>query len=287
MTTPTLPAPATRQTTVAILGLGLLGGSIAGVARNRAKLRVVGWSNTESTRLTALERGLIDASEPTPADAVRDADLVICCTPVGSIPQVIGMLVGKLKPGAIVTDVGSTKRSIVAAGERLLGTSFIGSHPMAGSERSGLDAATDSLLEGRLCLITPTERTPPESFERVDAFWQSLGMRTTRVFPADHDRLLADVSHLPHLIAAAVVALPDARGLAVAGQGFADTTRIAAGDASLWRDIMMDNKESIIRSLDRLLAGLRDYRTALQASDAGKIETMLAAASARRKDISK
>ena len=113
---------------------------------------------------------------------------------------------------AIVTDVGSTKRSIVAAGERLIGTAFVGSHPMAGSERSGLDAATDSLLENRLCIVTPTERTPVESADRVDAFWTALGMRTTRVFPADHDRLLADVSHLPHLIAAAVVALPDARG---------------------------------------------------------------------------
>jgi prephenate dehydrogenase len=156
---------------------------------------------------------------------------------------------------------------------------------MAGSERSGLDAATDSLLENRLCIVTPTDRTPVESADRVEAFWQSLGMRTTRVQPADHDRLLADVSHLPHLIAAAVVALPDARGLSVAGQGFADVTRIAAGDAGLWRDIMMDNKESIIRSLDRLLAGLRDYRTALQASDAGKIEAMLAAAATKRKEM--
>lgn len=271
--------------TLAILGLGLLGGSIAAVARKRAGLRVVGWSHTEATRHKALEREIIDAAEPTPADAVRDADLVIVCTPVGAIPQVMGMIAGKLKPDAIVTDVGSTKRNLVAAGERLLGKAFVGSHPMAGSERSGIDASNDALLENRLCILTPTERTPPEATDRIEALWKSLGMRTTRVNPGDHDRLLADVSHLPHLLASAVTSLPEQRGLDVAGQGFRDVTRIAAGDAALWRDILMDNKESIIRSLDRLMANLRDYRTALQANDAGRIETMLAAAAQRRREM--
>jgi prephenate dehydrogenase len=272
--------------TIAILGLGLLGGSIAAVARNKAGLRVVGWSQSESTRLKALERGITDASEPTPADAVREADLVVACTPVGAIPQVLGMIAGKLKPGAIVTDVGSTKRNLVIAGERILGAqAFVGSHPMAGSEKNGIDASNEQLLENRLCIVTPTERTPPEAADRVEAFWRSLGMRTTRVGPADHDRLLADVSHLPHLIASAVAALPEQRGLDVAGQGFRDVTRIAAGDAALWRDILMDNKESIIRSLDRLMANLRDYRTALQANDAGRIEAMLAAAAQRRREM--
>ena len=276
----------TEKPVVAVLGLGLLGGSIAAVAKRRdAAARVVGWSNSETTRLTALDRGLIDESEPSAQQAVADADVVVICTPVGSIPQLLQMVAASIKPGAVVTDVGSTKRNIVAAGERLLGTRFVGAHPMAGSERSGIDAAHADLLDNRLCILTPTERTPAAAVERVDAFWRSLGMRTTRVNPADHDRLLGDISHLPHLLAAAVVALPDARGLALAGQGFKDLTRIAAGDATLWRDILMDNKESVIRSLDRLLAGLRDYRTALQANDVGKMETMLAAAAIKRREM--
>ena len=278
-----------KKPTLAILGLGLLGGSIAAVARQRSAVsRIVGWSNQEQTRLLALERGLTDASEPTPADAVRDADLVVVCTPVGAIPQVLALIARELKPGAVVTDVGSTKRSIVTAGERLIvgdNVAFVGSHPMAGSERSGLDAATAGLLDGRLCLVTPTDRTPADAVARVEQFWQSLGMRVARANPADHDRLLADVSHLPHLLAAAIVALPDARGLSFAGQGFRDLTRIAGGDAGLWRDILMDNKESVIRALDRLLANLRDYRTALQASDAGKIESLLAAATTRQREM--
>jgi prephenate dehydrogenase len=273
---------------VAILGLGLLGGSIALVARRSGVAsRVIGWSHRDTTRLLALEKKVIDECQPTPQEAVKDADLVILCTPVGVMPQLLEMIAPALKRGAIVTDVGSTKRSVVAAAERLLtDNAFVGSHPMAGSERSGVASADDNLVKGRLCILTPNERTDAKSLVEVEEFWQELGMLTTRLSPGEHDRLLADVSHLPHLIAAAVVAIQEDRGMTVAGPGFRDSTRIAAGDAAMWRDIFMDNKESVIRSLDRLLAGLRDYRTALQANDSAKIESMLAAAAKRRQSLS-
>lgn len=273
---------------VSILGLGLLGGSISIVARNRKLVtRVIGWSNRDVTRLSALEKGIIDECQPTPQDAVRKADLVIICTPVGVMPHVLETIAPHLKPGAIVTDVGSTKRSVVAAGEKFLngGNPFIGSHPMAGSERSGIGAADDRLFDDRLCILTPNERSDPKALVEVEEFWQDLGMRTTRLTPGEHDRLLADVSHLPHLVAAAMVAIQEERAMSVAGPGFKDSTRIAAGDAGMWRDIFMDNKESVIRALDRLLAGLRDYRTAMQAGDSAKIESLLAAAAKRRQSL--
>lgn len=273
---------------VAILGLGLLGGSISIVARKKKMVtRVIGWSHRDVTRLSALEKGVIDECQPTPAEAVKKADLVIICTPVGVMPHVLETIAPHLKRGAIVTDVGSTKRSVVAAGEKHLDISnpFVGSHPMAGSERSGIAAADENLFNERLCILTPNERTDVSALGEVEEFWQDLGMKTTRISPGEHDRLLADVSHLPHLIAAAVVAIQEDRAISVAGQGFRDATRIAAGDAGLWRDIFMDNKEPVIRALDRLLANLKDYRTALQAGDAQKIEGMLAAASKRRQGM--
>ena len=273
---------------IAILGLGLLGGSIALVARKREiASRVVGWSHRETTRLTALEKGVIDECHPTPQEAVKKADFVILCTPVGAMPQLLELIAGSLKPGAIVTDVGSTKRSVVAAAERLLDAKnpFVGSHPMAGSERSGISAADEALFEGRLCILAPNERTDPKKLAEVDEFWKDLGMRTTQLSPGEHDRLLADVSHLPHLLAAAMVSIQEERAIGVAGPGFRDSTRIAAGDPALWRDIFLDNKEGVIRSLDRFMAGLKDYRTALQAGDGTKIEALLAAASERRKKM--
>ena len=270
---------------VAILGLGLLGGSISLAARKRnVASRVIGWSHRDVTRLSALEKGVIDECQPTPQQAVREADLVIMCTPVGAMPQVLEMIAPAMKRGCRVTDVGSTKRSVVAAAERILDRSnpFVGSHPMAGSERSGIGAADPNLLEGRLCILTPNERTDATAVDEIGEFWTDCGMRTTRLSPGEHDRLLSDVSHLPHLLAAALVAIQEDRAIDVAGPGFRDVTRIAAGDAGLWRDIFTDNKESLIRSLDRLLGGLRDYRTALQANDGARIEQLLAAASKRR-----
>ena len=273
---------------VAILGLGLLGGSISLVARKKGLAsRAVGWSHRETTRLTALEKGVIDECHPTPQEAVAKADLVILCTPVGAMPQLLEMIAGSLKPGAIVTDVGSTKRSVVAAAERLLAAAnpFVGSHPMAGSERNGIGAADAGLFDDRLCILAPNERTDAKALADVEEFWRDLGMRTTHLSPGEHDRLLADASHLPHLIAAALVSIQEDRAISVAGPGFKDTTRIAAGDAALWRDIFLDNREGVIRSIDLFMAGLQTYRTALQAGDGSRIESLLAAASERRKKM--
>jgi prephenate dehydrogenase len=274
---------------VAILGLGLLGGSL-GLAIRQRKLatNIVGWSHREITRLGAIDRGAIDEGQPTPQDAVRNADLVIICTPVGIIPKLLEQIAPALRPTTIVTDVGSTKHTIVTAGDKVIGpvAKFVGSHPVAGAEKQGISAARETLFDNALCITTPTQHTDQAALKTVEQFWAALSMRLTRLSPTEHDHILSDISHLPHLIAAAVVMMQEERALKMAGSGFKDTTRIAAGDAGLWRDIFVDNRFAVIRSLDRALAHLRDFRTALQANDGNKIEAMLKVASDRRKDMS-
>ncbi|MFT3785637.1 MAG: prephenate dehydrogenase/arogenate dehydrogenase family protein [Tepidisphaeraceae bacterium] len=274
--------------TLAILGLGLLGGSLGLAAKQRGlATRVVGWSHREITRLGAIDRNAIDEGQPTPQDAVADADLVVVCTPVGVMAKLFETIGPALKPGAIVTDVGSTKNSLVIAGERFIHSPahFVGSHPVAGAEKQGIDAARAELFDNALCILTPTQHTDAAALKTVDTFWQSLTMRTTRLSPVEHDHILSDVSHLPHLVAAAMMLMQEERGLKLAGSGLRDTTRIAAGDAGLWRDIFVDNRSALIRSLDRVLAHLRDFRTALQAGDSAKIEALLKVAAEKRRGM--
>ena len=192
-----------------------------------------------------------------------------------------------LAPGVIVTDVGSTKATVVEAAGKLLPKTahFVGSHPMAGSEKRGVEFARADLLHGATCIVTPNESTNADALEKVEAFWRLLGMRTTRVSPAEHDRQLADVSHLPHAVAAALVAMQEERSLELAGKGFADTTRVAAGDGGLWRDIFLDNREHVVDGIQRLQAELNRLVVALRANDAGAVKAWLDAAAQRREKL--
>jgi prephenate dehydrogenase len=168
-----------------------------------------------------------------------------------------------LKPGAIVTDVGSTKRSIVKAAEKVVpkGVHFVASHPMAGSEKRGVEFARADLFDGALCIVTPTEWTDRSAIQQVEKFWQLIGMRTLRLSPEEHDERLAAISHMPHALAAALVATQESANLPLTGKGFLDMTRIAAGDPGLWRDIFIDNRDNLaasLRSLQRSVDGLLD-----------------------------
>jgi prephenate dehydrogenase len=183
-----------------------------------------------------------------------------------------------------VTDVGSTKRSIVEAAEKHLPESvlFVGSHPMAGSEKRGVKFARADMMQGALCILTPTDRTPAQATEAVEGFWRLLGMRTTRMSPEDHDRRLADVSHLPHALAAALVAMQEDASLPLAGGGFKDVTRIAAGDGGLWRDIFLDNRDNLRDSARRLRDQLDALLTRLEPEKADELKDWLDAASVKR-----
>jgi prephenate dehydrogenase len=228
--------------------------------------------------------GAIDEIYDTPVEAVRGADLVILCTPVGVLTELLQAIGPALSPGAVVTDVGSTKATVVSAAAKLLPQTahFIGSHPMAGSEKRGVEFARADLMPGALCIIAPDESTDPSALEKVEAFWRLIGMRTVRLSPAEHDRRLADVSHLPHAVAAALVSMQDLDAFELAGKGFADATRIAAGDAGLWRDILLDNRENVLASLERFDAQIRALRELLRAGDADGIRAWLDAAASRR-----
>ena len=235
----------------------------------------------------ALQFGAIDEAYDNAAAAVRNAELIILCTPVGLLAEMLRQIGPVCQSGAIVTDVGSTKRSVVKAAEETLpkGVHFVGSHPMAGSEKRGVEYARTDLLQNATCILTPTPRTDTGALEAVEAFWQSLGMQTTRLSPEEHDRQLADVSHLPHALAAALIAMQSDSTLPLAGKGFLDATRIAGGDGGLWRDILQDNRDNLRASLERLQGQLNKLLGLLEPKQAAQLETWLNAAASRREQL--
>jgi len=217
-------------------------------------------------------------------EAVEGADLVVLCTPVGVFEGLIREMVKVLKAGAIVTDVGSTKRSVVAAAEREMprGVHFVGSHPMAGSEKRGVEFARADLFQNALCILTPTGKTDSAATSEVERFWKALGMRTTSLSPQEHDQLLAEVSHLPHALAAALVTLQSDKALSLAGKGFLDATRIAGGDGALWRDILMDNRDHVLASIGVLKRHLGELEKLLSGKGREELAAWLDRAAARR-----
>src|SRR5688572_24160045 len=195
---------------LSIIGVGLLGGSLGLAARSTLNgCKIVGYGHRRETLERALEIGAIDEAAADLKRAVQGADLVILCTPVGIFRTILSEIAEALRPGALVTDVGSTKRSVVNLARKHLNKSvdFVGSHPMAGSEKRGVEFARADLFQNALCILTPDQQTEPKAVETIDQFWRTLGMHTCRMTPADHDVALAEVSHLPHALAAALVAL--------------------------------------------------------------------------------
>lgn len=270
---------------LSIIGVGLLGGSI-GLAAKAAGIRchIRGYGHRPQTLSRALEVGAIDESARSCKEAAREADLVILCTPVGLFRSVMEELADALSPQAIVTDVGSTKRSAVQLAQKLLPdpARFIGSHPMAGSEKRGIEFARADLFHGAQCILTPTGQTAPNALAQVEQFWQKLGMRTLKMSASDHDRLICEVSHLPHVIAAALVHLVSDAALPLSGKGFLDTTRIAGGDGAMWRDILQDNRDNVAASIKRLLARLDEVQKLLDPAQGEALAKWLDDAAARR-----
>ena len=270
---------------LSILGVGLLGGSIGLAAKAAAMpFRIVGYGHRPATLKRAIESGAIDESASSSKKAVAGADLVVLCTPVGLFDEMLRQIAGDLAAGAIITDVGSTKRSVVQMAEELLPSSvhFVGSHPMAGSEKRGVEYARADLFQGARCILTPTDKTDPLALEKVDEFWRKLGMQTQRMSPQEHDLRICDVSHLPHAIAAALVAMQGDEALPLAGKGFLDTTRIAGGDGALWRDILQDNRDNLIDALTRFRGTLDELVRLLQPDQREALAKWLDHAAERR-----
>jgi prephenate dehydrogenase len=275
---------------VTIIGVGLIGGSL-GLALKKGGLarRIVGVGHRQASLDEALARGAVDEVTLDPAAGVRASDLVVLATPVGSFDEILRQVGPALAPGAVVIDVGSTKAGVVAAAEPLVPASaaFVGCHPIAGSEQRGAGAARPDLFQGATCVVTPTDRTPPDALRRVIATWQAVGMTVRTLSPQAHDRLLAEVSHLPHVVASALVRVLGGEAEPLAGPGWADTTRVASGDAALWRDILMSNAGEVAAALERFQGVLAAFRSALSKGDAAQVEALLAESKARRDRLSK
>jgi prephenate dehydrogenase len=246
---------------VAIVGVGLIGGSIGLAMRERGVAsRVVGVGRREASLEVALTRGAIDEATTDLAVGVRRADLVVIATPVGKIIDA-AKAVAALRPNTLTTDAGSTKGEIVAA---LSGIRFVGSHPLAGDHHAGCEHARANLLEDRLVMVTPTEQNAPEDVSRITAFWMALGARVEAILPEKHDEIVASISHAPHLAAAALAVVTPHALLPFAGQGWQDSTRIAAGDPQLWLEIVASNRSNIVRQLAALEHSLAEVRRAIE-----------------------
>ena len=246
-----------------IIGIGLLGGSIGLAARKRkAAGEVVGLVRRQATRVAAEKRGAVDWATLDLSAAVRGADLIILCTPIGTMASLARRVAKYLKPGCIVTDVGSVKAPVVRALEPIIakaGGKYVGSHPMAGSEESGVHAARTNLFEGKVCIVTPTAHTNHTAQKKVIEFWTMLGATVRTLPPHDHDVMAARVSHLPHVVASAlvnVVCRDGKRTLRYAGPGFRDTTRVASSAPEMWAEICAVNHHEIGRTLDDLIQQL-------------------------------
>jgi len=274
---------------LAVVGLGLLGGSVARAARARGvAAEIVAVGRTPATLERARAAGVVDRTTSDLAEGVRGADLTVLCAPVGVLPDLVRAAWPHLGPGAILTDVGSVKEPIVAAAEACpprAGVAFVGSHPMAGSERSGFEAACADLFEGRLALLTPTARTPEQAIGRIGGFWEALGSQVRLLSPDAHDRGVAAVSHLVHLAAYGLVAAADEDALGLAGPAFHDTTRIAASAEALWTDILRENRAPVLAALARYRAVLERWEAWLRDGDWDALEAALGRARRSREKL--
>lgn len=288
-------ARASSELSVAIAGVGLLGGSIAAALKRRALARrVIGIGRNAERLQAAVDAGLLDGFTTNPGESDRDWNFVIVGTPVDRIAEDVRAIAAVSQPGTLVTDVGSVKEPIlqslgVDAAQALPladGVEFIGSHPLAGSEKRGFEAARANLFENRVTVITPAASNSSDACLRVRGFWESLGSRVVSMSAADHDRALATTSHVPHIAAAAVAAILQPSQRDLAATGFRDTTRIAAGDPDLWVAILLANADAVLSSMRDLSDSLQSFEAAIRTRDADQLRSLLQDAKEKRDALS-
>jgi prephenate dehydrogenase len=275
----------------AILGVGLLGASFSLAAKKHGLCRhVTGFGRNRENLELALGRGIIDAYAQDPASACGEADIILLASPAGSFVELVKRASSGFKRGAIVTDVGSVKGALVYEIENLMpaGVRFIGGHPIAGSDRSGIDFSSADLFSDALCIMTPTERSEPAALEVITEMWRSFGSRVMTMGPAEHDRIYAAVSHLPHLIAYAMVNTVsdiDRAYFSFCGQGFKDMTRIAASSPDIWTDISLMNSKNLLEMIAIFRDNLGRIEQCLKQSDPGLLKQELLKASSQRETL--
>jgi cyclohexadieny/prephenate dehydrogenase len=262
---------------IALIGFGLIGGSIARAAKEQGLAgEIVTTARSEKTRARVMELGIVDRVVATNAEAAEGADLVILCIPVGACGAVAAEIAGHLRPGAIVSDVGSVKGAVVKemAPHLPAGVHFVPAHPVAGTEHSGPDSGFAELFINRWCILTPPEGTDPQAVEKLRAFWAGIGAKVEIMTPDHHDMVLAITSHLPHLIAYTIVGTADelegvtqSEVLKFSAGGFRDFTRIAASDPVMWRDVFLTNKDAVLEMLGTFNEDLSKLTRAIRRGD--------------------
>ncbi|MBW8786912.1 prephenate/arogenate dehydrogenase family protein [Rhizobium leguminosarum] len=280
---------------IALIGIGLIGSSLAYDIRRLGLAReIVVATRSPDTLKRAEELGLGDRYTTSSQDAVKDADLVIVSVPVGASESVAKEISGSLKPGAVVTDVGSTKASVIA---QMLphmpdNVHFIPGHPLAGTEKSGPDAGFPGLFEGRWCIFTPVADTDETALKRLRSFWEALGSKVDEMDAEHHDKVLAIVSHLPHIIAYNIVGTADdletvteSEVIKYSASGFRDFTRLAASDPTMWRDVCLHNRDAILEMLARFSEDLAYLQRAIRWGEGDKIFELFTRTRAIRRSI--
>ncbi len=277
-----------RQITV--IGLGLIGSSATlTVSRLPAGIKTVGYSHRAATRQKARDLGVADEIWDDIRAGVSGADVVILATPICTFEGIFREIAPALPDGCIVTDVGSVKVLPHRWAEKTLGRNvfYVGSHPVTGSEKRGVEFARDDLFVNARCILTRSPRTSSAALGRLRRLWTTLGCSVSVLTPAEHDRIFGRVSHLPHVIAAALVNSGDPKEMRYAGRGLIDTSRVASGPPSVWTDILLTNSENIAKGIDGVIKELTKIQRAIRNKNAGRIEQLLAQAAKKRADLIK
>lgn len=269
-----------------------MGGAL-GLALRRAGRSVAGYARRQETVDRALALGVVDEGSTCPADVLQGADVVVCCLPVLTIPPFLAQHASHFAPGAVVTDVGSTKRAIMEAMEGIMagtGACFIGSHPICGSEQQGIEAARADLYQGAVTVLTPPDDVDPRMLERLSAFWTSVGCHVLTLAAERHDQYLARTSHLPHLVASLLCRAVGRGGVndrlaACCGSGYRDVSRLAEGSSEIWSDILLSNREAVSEEVRALRCELERFLDILNAADPAALDRFLDEAAHIRRSL--
>lgn len=266
---------------VTVIGVGLIGGSIArAMKKHHLCNEIVGYSRRENEVKKAISLGVIDTYETSVAEAVKDADLIIVAVPMGAFESMFRQMAGSINVDTIITDVGSAKASVIDAalkGFKTLPSGLVPAHPIAGTEKSGVEASFDSLFENRCTIVTPTEVSSSQAIESITKLWQAIGAEVVCMTPEHHDQVLAATSHLPHILAFSLVDTlsqmqEHSEIFQFAAGGFRDFTRIASSDPTMWRDICLNNKNAILSVLKQYEEQLKKLENAIDEENGVEIE---------------
>jgi prephenate dehydrogenase len=279
---------------LALIGVGLIGGSFASALREAGEVdHVIGYDTDPRALSAAIARGIVTGEATNAAAAAADADVIVIATPVGAMRSTLAAIASDLRPDAVLTDVGSTKCSVIEDARVTLGPAaarFVPIHPIAGGERPGVEHADADLFRGRLVISTPNASTDPQALARIEQLWSRVGAKIERLEPEEHDRIFAAVSHLPHLLAFALLAMiakePDAAAkFAHAGAGFRDFTRIAASSPEMWRDVCLANRDHLISELRSYRGDLDRLLAMIETGNAAALHEVFAIAAGARRTI--